>query len=160
VPGRIQKRVIARLFVVALALIAVAASTKRPPTDAPNPDLVWDEYKYRHDICWKIILQTTVGAVLIYVVPYIEQDVAAQVRYWMVVLPVIGIVFLMFGLARFRKEEELLAHVRAHHWSRQRASRHHAGSFKRHATWYMCALIALGVLNIVVICAVWVPRLS
>jgi hypothetical protein len=121
----------------------------------PDPQLVWDEYKYRHDLCWRLIFQITVGAILIYVVPYIERDVATRLECWMVALPAIGIVFVGFGWLRLRTEQDLLVRLRKEHWYEIKEK----GSFKRHATVYLGALILLGVVDIVVICVIWVPNL-
>ena len=123
----------------------------------PDPQLVWDEYKHRHNLCWRLVLQTTVAAILIYVVPYVQQDVAAKVRYGMVVLPLIGIALVVFGLVRFAGEYQLLRKVREKHWSTAEMT---DSAFQRDATCFLIALILLGVANIAVICTVWVPRLD
>jgi hypothetical protein len=121
-------------------------------SEGPSPDLVWDEYKYRHDICWRLILQATVGAILIYVFPYVEKDVATELQCWMVALPLIGIGFVGFVLSRLQKEQELLSRVRAHHWY----PIEEGGSFQRDARRYLGALILLGIADVVVICTIWV----
>jgi hypothetical protein len=124
--------------------------------ERPAPDLVWDEYKYRHDLCWRLILQTTVGAILIYVVPYVENDIATELQCSMVALPAIGIGLVWFGLTRLQKEQELLSQVREHHWYPIEEE----GSFQRDARRYLGALILLGIADIVVICTIWVPHLT
>jgi Na+/melibiose symporter-like transporter len=124
--------------------------------EEPSEQLVWEEYQYRHDLCWRLIFQTTIAAILIYVVPYVERDVAAELQYFMLALPVIAIALVLFALRRFLSEEEHLERVRQKHWSTRK--RDHS-SFRRDAKWFLIALMALGVVNIAAICIVWVPRL-
>jgi hypothetical protein len=132
-------------------------NAERSGNKDPHPELVWAEYQYRHDLCWRLIFQTTIATILIYVAPYIERDVAVKLRKWMVLLPLIGIALVVFALLRFLSEDNLLKTVREHHWS-TRDVKH--SSFRRHATLFLLALIALGVLDIVAIWRVWVPRLD
>jgi hypothetical protein len=122
----------------------------------PGQELVWEEYRHRHDLCWRLIVQTTIAAILIYVVPYVQRDVAAKLQYFMVALPLIGITLVVFALRRFRSEEEHLERVRRKHWSTKEAEH---GSFRRDAQLFLSALIALGIVNIAAICIVWLPRL-
>jgi Na+/melibiose symporter-like transporter len=133
-------------------------STNSEPSGEHGPDdeLVWEEYQHRHDLCWKLIFQTTIAVIVIYVVPYVERDVAAKLQYFMVFLPVIGIALVVFALRRFLSEEEHLERVRQKHWSTKGVEH---SSFRRDATFFLGALIALGVVNIAAICLVWVPRL-
>jgi hypothetical protein len=121
-----------------------------------SQELVWDEYKHRHALCWRLIFQTTIAAILIYVAPYVERDVAVKVTYFMVVLPLIGIALVVFALRRVLSEVELLERVRQKHWST--TGREHS-SFRRDAKFFLRALILLGVANIAAICIVGVPRL-
>lgn len=34
---------------------------------------LWEEYKYRHELCWKLIFRVTASAVVLSVVPYVLQ---------------------------------------------------------------------------------------
>jgi hypothetical protein len=36
--------------------------------------LLWDEYKYRHDLIWKLVFQLTTAVILINTAPYLEAD--------------------------------------------------------------------------------------
>jgi hypothetical protein len=84
-----------------------------PQRQEPGP--IWDEYKYRHDLCWRLIFQITTAVVVISVIPYIEEDVASTLQRWIIALPVIGILLVLFGLARLRGEIELLDMVKTKH---------------------------------------------
>jgi hypothetical protein len=137
----------------------------KPSSDAQDPNLIWDEYKYRHEHCWKLIFQITIAVVVIYIVPYIRDDVAGKLQYWIIVVPLIGIALTLFGLVRLRRELDLLDPIRNKHRELHRSlydmdSGGGKESFKLHATIYMAALVALGIVNIFVIWRVWLPGLS
>jgi hypothetical protein len=67
---------------------------------APNCELIWEEYKHRHDLCWNLIFRLTYVVVIISVVPYIKPDVAHKLGFCIVTLPIIGIALTVFGLLR------------------------------------------------------------
>jgi hypothetical protein len=166
--GKVVALVAGALLAVAFARRRVARARAGPRRGQKEPDrgfsgktepsqeLVWDEYIHRHALCWRLIFQTTIAAILIYVAPYVERDVAVKVRYFVVVLPLIGIALVVFALRRLLSEEEHLERVRQKHWSTK--EREHS-SFRRDAKFFLLALVGLGVANIAAICIVWVPRL-
>ena len=80
-----------------------------------NADLVWDEYKYRHDLCWRLVFQITAAVVAAYVVPYIEEGIANKLGYWILALPSIGVSLALFGWMRLRREQRILDRVRKEH---------------------------------------------
>jgi hypothetical protein len=144
------------------------ASSSQPQDPGP----IWDEYKYRHDLCWRLVFQLTTAVVVISVIPYIQKDVAATLQGWIGALPVIGIFLVLLGLARLRGEIELLDKVKTKHRellcrnyglryppTAEGFSRHFRG-FKNHVTWYLVSLALLGVANVGVIWFEWLPSLS
>jgi hypothetical protein len=131
--------------------------------DGLSADLVWDEYKYRHDLCWRLVFQITAGVVAISVVPYLEENIADELGRWILVLPSIGVALALFGWLRLRREQAILDQVRKrHHELHPRLYGGEAGSdggsFKLHTDLYLLALVILGLLNVGVIVLVWLPR--
>jgi hypothetical protein len=130
-----------------------------------NCELIWDEYKHRHDLCWRLVFQLTFAVVIISVVPYIKPSVAQELGSWIVALPIIGIALTVFGLLRLRRELALLSVIRARHRDLQGLSnqdgktRFRKTRFSLHATLYLFCLIALGFVNLYVILCVWLPKL-
>jgi hypothetical protein len=130
-----------------------------------DPDLVWDEYKYRHDLCWRLVFQITAAVVAIYVVPYIEEGIANQLGYWILALPSIGVTLAVFGWLRLRREQDLLDDLRNRHRElhpnlyRLKAS-YKGDSFNRHTDLYLLSLAILGLVNLGVIIFVWLPRVT
>jgi hypothetical protein len=86
-----------------------------PSPHRQNPQLIWDEYKYRHDLCWRLVCQIATAVVVISVVPYIQTDVASKLQGWIIALPVIGILLALLGLARLDRELDLLRKVTLKH---------------------------------------------
>jgi hypothetical protein len=76
---------------------------------------LWEEYSYRHDLCWKLIFQTTAVVILILVIPFTKIDIVKIVNYWIISLPSIATVFLVFMYCRMTKELSLLEKVRTKH---------------------------------------------
>ncbi len=130
------------------------------PQVTPNKELIWDEYKHRHDLCWRLIFQLTTAVVIISVVPYIKPDVDAKLAFWIVALPIIGIALTVFGLLRLRRELALLSRIRARHRKLQGLLyQDEETHFSAHATAYLMCLIALGVVDTFVILVIWLPQL-
>ena len=36
---------------------------------------LWEEYKYRHDLCWRVLFRLTSAVVILAIVPYLYQKV-------------------------------------------------------------------------------------
>jgi hypothetical protein len=90
-------------------------SVGKPSAGQPNAQLIWLEYRYRHDLRWKLIFQIPTAVVVLSVVPYVEQDVAAKLRGWIVALPGIAIALAAFGWFQLRKELDGLDWTRSKH---------------------------------------------
>jgi hypothetical protein len=128
-------------------------------------DLVWDEYKYRHDLCWRLVFQITAGVVAISVVPYLEKDIANELGRWILVLPSIGVALAFFGWLRLRKEQAILDEVRKRHRELHPTlygveAESDGRSFKLHTDLYLLTLVIVGLLNVGVIVRVWLPSVT
>ena len=124
--------------------------------------LVWDEYKYRHEHCWKLIFQTTAAVVAIAIVPFTNREIASSLGYWILALPTLGLILTLFALRRMNKELALLDVVRQRHRDLQGQlqgisyiERH--STFSRDIKLYFSALAILSVLDIIAITFVWIP---
>ena len=74
---------------------------------------IWDEYKYRHELCWKLLFQITTAVVIILAVPYIRPEIASQVgkRF----LPVLALALSLLSILRLRGELKILGLIREKH---------------------------------------------
>jgi hypothetical protein len=136
------------------------------PDTLLDPELVWDEYKYRHDLCWRLVFQITAAVVTLNVIPYIEEHVAAELDYWILALPAIGLALALIGRERLRREQDILDRVRCRHRGLHYPELYGAdfspgeGSLQRHTDWFLFALAILAVLNMLMIAWRWLPAVE
>ena len=123
--------------------------------------LIWDEYKYRHEHCWKLIFQITIAVVIISIIPYSQVHVGERLREWIVLLPSVGCALTVFGLARLNGEMKILANLRTRH--RKIQSELHgieygkeADVFSRHVHMYLGFMLILEIVNAVVLLCLWI----
>ncbi len=122
---------------------------------------LWDEYKYRHELCWKLIFQVTTAVVAILVIPYIRLDITKSVGLWILALPCLAIILVVFAKSRLTRELEILAKIRTAHRERQGQKHHIAwtsdGHFTRDVTRYLIGLILVSIADIFALVYVWWP---
>lgn len=123
--------------------------------------LIWDEYKYRHEHCWKLIFQITIAVVIISIIPYSQVHVGERLKEWIVLLPLVGCALTIFGLARLNGEMKILDKLRIRH--REIQSELHgieygkeAGLFSRHVHRYLVFMLILEVINAIVLLFLWI----
>lgn len=85
----------------------------------PTPDsrleqlnFLWNEYKYRHELCWNAVYKFTLGAVALGLVPYTKLELAKLLGWWMLLPPLLGTLFTLFGLALVLVELAILAPIK------------------------------------------------
>jgi hypothetical protein len=66
--------------------------------------LLWDEYKYRHELCWRLIFQITTAVVALLVIPYIQPTITNLVGLWILALPLLAIILVAFSISRLKRE--------------------------------------------------------
>jgi hypothetical protein len=135
-----------------------------------DAQLIWDEYKYRHEHCWKLIFQITIAVIVVSVIPYTQETIARVVGEWIVALPSLGILLALFGSIRLYRELDLLDLLKKDHREflkdkhsldhrREGFLHHELGGFYVHVAVYMLGLLALSIVNICVITMIWLPYL-
>ena len=129
-------------------------------------NLVWDEYKYRHEHCWKLIFQITAAVVIVSIVPYTNEKIAKSLGYLIVSLPTLGVILTLFSTLRVKKELKLWKTIRDKHMELQQnlGILEYTGSekstFRRDVLIYLSILAFLSVINIFAIVFVWIPALN
>lgn len=141
------------------------SQTSGKDTQIEKAKLLWDEYKHRHEHCWKLIFQITAAVVIISIIPYIKVDIARSLKYWMVSLPALGIVLTLFSMRRLRRELQILDKIRRRHRELQRdlqgiEHEESHSTFSRDVELYFGVLAIVGAINIIVIVLVWIPHLQ
>jgi len=122
---------------------------------------LWDEYKYRHELCWKLIFQITTAVVAILIIPYIQLDVTKSVGLWILALPSLAIILAVFAMARLKRELEILAKIRAAHRARQGKIHHitwtSGGHFTRDVILYLIGLMLVCIADMIALVYIWRP---
>ena len=88
-----------------------------------NPDdqlqrlgVLWEEYKYRHDLCWRVIFRLTAAIVVLAIVPYVYTDVVQslqqEVQSWLVLVPLLAVGLVIFGIFLIANELAALQRVK------------------------------------------------
>jgi hypothetical protein len=118
--------------------------------------LIWDEYKYRHEHCWKLIFQITAAVVALAVIPFTNVEVANSLGYWIVALPALGFALTLFSMRRMSKELDLLDMVRRRHRELQSVLQRinheeERSSFSQDVKLYLGALALVSVFDILAI---------
>jgi hypothetical protein len=118
-------------------------------------ELVWDEYKYRHEHCWKAIFQLTSAAVLLGVIPYLGDKLPKGLDYWLLSTPILAVFLIGFAMLRIQRELSLLSRVKSLHRQRQSDLYNFChcaaqGTFDKHIWWYLRILFVLATANVVI----------
>jgi hypothetical protein len=82
--------------------------------------ILWEEYKYRHDLCWKVLFQLTSAIVVLAIVPYIYRDIVERLQSWILLVPMLAIVLVIFGTVVMTNEMDALQRVRSEYRRLQR----------------------------------------
>ncbi len=63
-----------------------------------------DEYKYRHDLCWRLVFRLSSVVALLSVIPYIKDELTGQLGRWMLSPPLLATFLAGFGILVMRNE--------------------------------------------------------
>jgi hypothetical protein len=140
----------------------VTAEGRQCGTAELTRELVWDEYKYRHDLCWRLLFQLTAAVVTLNVVPYVAEGVADKLGYWILAAPAVGLLLALTGWRRLRGEHALLDDVRRRHRDLSRGLyrkevKSGEGSLRLETDAYMGLLVLAALLNMAMITWKWLP---
>jgi hypothetical protein len=135
--------------------------TQCDSTAVESAKLIWDEYKYRHEHCWKLIFQITIAVVIISIIPYSQVHVGERLREWIVLLPIVGGALTVFGLARLNGEMKILDKLRTKHRNTQRELHlieygEEDDLFSRHVHMYLGFILILEIVNAIVLLCLWI----
>lgn len=90
-----------------------------PPT-VPLLTHMWDEYKYRHSLCWTAVYKVSAAVLFLAVLPYVKRDLVIALQNWMLVPPVVGTMVAAFGFFVVHNELKLFAETKIAHYDLQK----------------------------------------
>ncbi len=131
------------------------SSEQKSDKDTGEAMLIWDEYKYRHEHCWKTVFQLTSAAVLLGVIPYLGDKIPKGLDYWLLSTPVLAVFLIGFAMLRLQRELSLLSRVKSLHRQRQDNLYNfcHCATqetFDKHIWWYLRILFVLATTNVII----------
>ena len=79
---------------------------------------LWDEYKYRHGLCWKAVYKIVAVVIVLAVLPYVKIELIKPpgLGRWMLAPPIISTLLAAFGVFVVNNELRLFSQIKvAHH---------------------------------------------
>jgi hypothetical protein len=73
---------------------------------------LWNEYQYRHQLCWNTVYKLTVAVVVLGVIPYARDDLSQQLRHYTLVPPVLAALLAGFGIFVAKNELTLFGKIK------------------------------------------------
>lgn len=127
--------------------------------------LLWEEYKYRHELCWKLIFQTTAAVVIILIIPFTKTDIVKAIHYWIIAMPLIALAFLLLLYRCLIRELLLLQKIRAKYRELQKKlydidHNINADMFSYNVKLYLVTLGLLCITEVIIILFIWIPTIS
>lgn len=113
---------------------------------------LWDEYKYRHELCWKLLFQITTAVVILLAVPYVRPEIANQIgkRF----LPVLALALSLLSILRLGGELKILGLIRKEYRNLQLSlfniEEKRSGNFTLEVIVYLSCLAALSIIGLVI----------
>ncbi len=81
----------------------------------PVANMTWDEYKYRHQLCWDLIFKITLVTATLSIIPYLDNKIIPQAKLILFFTPLVGIGVSTIGGYRLYRELKLLDKIRNLH---------------------------------------------
>jgi Zn-dependent protease with chaperone function len=82
---------------------------------SPNVDelrYLWDQYTYRHELCWSAVYKVAAAVLGLAIIPYAKDGLTKLLGYWMLVPPLIGTFLAGFGVALVNNELDIFANIK------------------------------------------------
>src|SRR3982751_5988436 len=141
-----------------------AAEKTSSGTNKESGPFVWDEYKYRHELCWNLLFKITYTTTILSIIPYLNNDIIPQAKRLVFFTPLVGIVLSIVSGFRLRRELKLLDKIRTLHRHSQNnlykdlsidIYKPHdlakGSHFTLHVTIYLIILTGLAVINFLIL---------
>jgi hypothetical protein len=130
--------------------------------------LLWEEYRYRHDLIWRLLFRVTAVATALSIAPFgIENLVKSDVGFWVTLLPVLAVLTLLGSGLIIRSENRRFGEVKKLYRAaldQAVGEEAHPGPKKDLFEWflfpYLGCLLILGLVIVVLVWLVWYPSLT
>jgi hypothetical protein len=130
--------------------------------DLDRANLLWDEYKYRHEHCWKVVIQITTALVILSVIPYTEKEVVRVLRHGIIAIPLLALGLVGFSFLIMWRELVLFAKIKKEY--RDLQGRLNIVQYKTKSSrftffvlFYIFCLFVMGLFNLYFVWSIWIP---
>jgi hypothetical protein len=129
--------------------------------------ILWEEYKYRHELCWKNTFQITLAFVALSVIPYLHKEVVRALGWTVIAAPLLALALVGFAVLVMINELILFGKIKGKYREKQQTAfniPHENSSEKDSFFWfvliYLLILLLLCLVNLVYIGRFWVPYVN
>lgn len=84
-------------------------------TDQDQLSYLWDEYKYRHGLCWQAVYKIVAAAIFLASLPYVKPELTKDLGWFVLIPPIIGTMFTVFGVYVVNNELKLFSYTKVAH---------------------------------------------
>lgn len=130
------------------------APQENKTTELDKAKFLWGEYRYRHELCWKLLFQITTAVVIVLVIPYVRPDIAQRLSWATLFLPVLAFALLRLSLRRMQGELQILDRIRSKHRELQKELfniPNEASNFSKDVSRYLRGLAVVSIIDFVVL---------
>jgi hypothetical protein len=138
------------------------------PPSSEELSRLWDEYKYRHALCWSAAYKVVAAVLALEVLPYAKDDLTERLDYVMLLPPTIGVFVGIFGSAVVMNELRVFTTIKTHFREREkllpshpsRESTDKRSHFDRYVRTLLGTMLVLAIANLVFLAVFWIPELA
>ncbi len=94
--------------------MSVSNQEMHPPTPE-QINYLWDEYKYRHGLCWQAVYKIIAAVIFLAGLPYAKPELTKYLDWWVLAPPVMGTIFAVFGVFVINNELKLFSYAKVAH---------------------------------------------
>lgn len=128
-------------------------------------NLIWDEYKYRHEHIWNTVFKLTGSVVLLLIIPYTHRRVTCVLGDWILISPLLAMALYGFGVVRLGREFAVFNLIKTKHRDLQKKNSRilhvtHRWTFKNHVNFYLAGLGLVTLVNTALLNWLWIPAIS
>lgn len=84
-------------------------------SDQDQLSYLWDEYKYRHGLCWQAVYKVTAAVFFLAGLPYVQPELTNDLGWFVLAPPILGTVFAVFGVYVVNNELKLFSYAKVAH---------------------------------------------
>ncbi|MBA5871656.1 MAG: DUF4440 domain-containing protein [Nitrospira sp. CR2.1] len=84
-------------------------------SDQVQLSYLWDEYKYRHGLCWQAVYKVTAAVFFLAGLPYVQPELTNNLGWFVLAPAILGTVFAVFGVYVVNNELKLFSYAKVAH---------------------------------------------